>query len=81
MGQKAQGATVIRNIGANIRFIQRGRGKTNAQMAEVICCGRRTWDNRMADPGTFTVLELVALCKYLGTSLERLMGETDELCK
>lgn len=81
MGQKAQSASVIRNVGTNIRFIQRGRGKTNEQMAQVICRDKRTWNNRMNDPGTFTMLELVAVCKFLGTSLERVMGDPNEICQ
>lgn len=79
MGQKAQSASVIRNIGANIRFIQRGRGKTNEQMAQVICRDKRTWYSRLEDPGTFTMLELVAVCKYLGISLEKVMGDPNEI--
>lgn len=79
MAQKAQSASVIRNVGTNIRFIQRGRGKTDDQMAQVICRSRRTWYDRMQDPGTFTMVELVAVCKFLGTSLERVMGDPNEI--
>lgn len=79
MAQRSQSASVIRNTGANVRFVQRGKGKTNEQMAAVICRDQRTWRNRMKDPGTFTLLELVAVSKYLNVPLEKLMGNPDDL--
>lgn len=80
MAQRVQGTPVIRNIGTNVRFVQRGKGKTNEQMAAVICRDQRTWHNRMKDPGTFTLLELAAVSKYLGVTLEKLMGDPSDLC-
>lgn len=73
MAKTVQKNSMIKNVEDNIRAISAQKRKTADEMAASLCFSRKTWYNRMNNPGTFTLYEIVAISRILGTTPETLM--------
>lgn len=77
MGKKAEQDRLLATVALNIAALARARGKSTESMAEIVCMSPPTWRKRMKSPGSFSLLELEAIAKALGTTPQRLMAETE----
>lgn len=62
-------------IAARIKYHQVLCGANTNTMAGIIGRTPQTYTARMRKPGGFTIDELYSIARYLGTSVENLIGE------
>ena len=76
MAKKAGTNDMLATVRSNIACLTKVRGKTGEDMAQTLCMSRNTWNKRMSNPGSISLLELDAIAKELGTTPQRLLTET-----
>lgn len=77
MDKKAGTNDMLATVRSNIACLMKVRGKTGEDMAQTLCMSRNTWNKRMSNPGSISLLERVAIAKALGTTPQRLLTETE----
>ena len=77
MDKKAGTNDMLATVRSNIACLMKVRGKTGEDMAQTLCMSRNTWNKRMSNPGSISLLELVAIAKALVTTPQRLLTETE----
>jgi Helix-turn-helix. len=61
----------------NLEAEQSRKGLTNAQMAEILCISRVTYENKKKN-GTFSQSQIKAMLKLFGCTFEYLMDQENE---
>ena len=77
MDKKAGTNDMLATVRSNIACLMKVRGKTGEDMEQTLCMSRNTWNKRMSNPGSISLLELVAIAKALVTTPQRLLTETE----